>query len=517
MLCPHCNEEHSPSTQYCPKTGRLLTSVLPTCPNCGNQIRPGIRFCANCGKPLPADIIHRSAPAATNLTPPGEVEKPTPSPKAETTRPSQSKATPEPVAPSAGSYPPIKDPKLAWTATSTQPHPAKEANNAGRSSRNILLVLAAMVVLAALVGVGVVSRQFRAQQTPEAVLLPSSTSPTIIKPSASPLVSLPSVASPAITPTDAHPEASPPATLVETLPPIVVSDPTITPTASLAPASTSSMLVFFSTRDGRQALYQMNPENPQAWSEVPAPTNYEIFAWPTFCGDRIAFEAEDRSMNLPPWIFLYDPESGDMQPVTFAYSPPLRIVQPGCSPSGRYMAMKTLHDNRWYLSILDLEDQTIVAERPTDEYSDVGYASWPLEDDFFVWMGVRASGYFDIVETRSFASGAQFPSQIIAQGKYPAISPDGTRLAFFCGNLLYLCIAERPSLNLLYQIPVSYFKKVNKENAPATAAWSSDGLWVYFTSSISGNWDIYRMKPDGSQMQNLTESWTSDELMPAVK
>lgn len=515
MLCPHCNEEHSPSTQYCPKTGRLLTSVLPTCPNCGSEIRPGIRFCANCGKPLPADI-HRLAPAAANLASPGEAEKPASPPEAEVTRPSQPKDPSEPVAPSAGSYPPIKNPKLDWTEAPASRRSAKETGNARRMPRNILLILAAMVVLAALVGVGVVSRQFSWRQTPEAALLQGSTSPTIIKPSASPTVALPIAANPAIAPTDTHPEASPSATLLNTPSPNVVASPTITPTASLAPASTS-MLVFFSTRDGRQALYRMDPDHPQEWFEVPAPTNYEIFSWPTFCGDLIAFEAEDRSMNLPPWIFLYDPESGEVRPVTFAYFSPLRIVQPGCSPSGRYMAMKTLHDNRWHLSILDLEDQTIVAERPTNEYSDVGYASWSLEDDFFVWMGVRASGYFDIVETRSFSSGAQFPSQIIAQGKYPAISPDGSRLAFFCGNLLYLCIAERPTLNLLYQIPVSYFKKVNKENAPATAAWSSDGLWVYFTSSISGNWDIYRMKPDGSQMQNLTESWTSDELMPAVK
>ncbi|MDI6696385.1 MAG: zinc-ribbon domain-containing protein [Anaerolineales bacterium] len=515
MLCPHCNEEHSPSTQYCPKTGRLLTSAMPTCPYCGNEIRPGIRFCANCGKPLPADI-HRSAPALANLAPPGEAEKPASPSEAEITLPGQPNAASESAEPSAGSYPPIKDPKLAWASPPIGERAATASGGDRRSPRSITLALAALVILAALVGVGVILRQFLPRQSPGVVLQLSSTSPTIIVPSLPPTVSLPTSTSAAIAPTNAPSVSSPSATFVKTQPPVVVANPTITPTASLAPASTS-MLVFFSTRDSRQALYRMNPDNPQDWTEVPAPTEYEIFAWPTFCGDRIAFEAEDRSMNLPPWIFLYDPKSGSVQPVTFAYSPPLRVVQPGCSPSGRYMAMKTLHDNRWYLSVLDLEDQTIIAERPTNEYSDVGYASWPLEDDFFVWMGVRASGYFDIIETRSFASGVQFPSQIIAQGKYPAISPDGSRLAFFCGNLLHLCIAERPTLNLLYQIPVSYFKKVNKENAPATAAWSSDGQWIYFTSSISGNWDIYRMKPDGSQMQNLTESWTSDELMPAVR
>ena len=97
------------------------------------------------------------------------------------------------------------------------------------------------------------------------------------------------------------------------------------------------------------------------------------------------------------------------------------------------------------------------------------------------------------------------------------LSPDGTRLAYFCGNLSNLCMVEWPSLKTLFQMPISYFKPINKKPAPATAAWSLDGAWVYFSSSISGNWDIYRMRPDGSQVQNLTEGSSADELMPSAR
>jgi Tol biopolymer transport system component len=78
-------------------------------------------------------------------------------------------------------------------------------------------------------------------------------------------------------------------------------------------------------------------------------------------------------------------------------------------------------------------------------------------------------------------------------------------------------MVERSTNTLLFQIPVSYFKQVDRKEAPASAAWSSDGKWVYFSSSISGSWDIYRMRPDGSMIQNLTEDWPSDELMPAAR
>ncbi|MEA3439860.1 MAG: inactive serine/threonine-protein kinase VRK3 [Chloroflexota bacterium] len=30
-------------------------------------------------------------------------------------------------------------------------------------------------------------------------------------------------------------------------------------------------------------------------------------------------------------------------------------------------------------------------------------------------------------------------------------------------------------------------------------------------------WDIFRIRPDGSDLQNLTPDWTSNELMPALR
>jgi Tol biopolymer transport system component len=52
---------------------------------------------------------------------------------------------------------------------------------------------------------------------------------------------------------------------------------------------------------------------------------------------------------------------------------------------------------------------------------------------------------------------------------------------------------------------------------PSTA-WSADGLWIYFASAEDGDWDIYRIRPNGSGLENLTSDWgSSDEIMPALK
>jgi Tol biopolymer transport system component len=51
---------------------------------------------------------------------------------------------------------------------------------------------------------------------------------------------------------------------------------------------------------------------------------------------------------------------------------------------------------------------------------------------------------------------------------------------------------------------------------PATAMWSGDNQWIYFSSEDGGDWDIFRMRPDGSGLENLTQDWASNELTPAL-
>jgi Tol biopolymer transport system component len=90
-------------------------------------------------------------------------------------------------------------------------------------------------------------------------------------------------------------------------------------------------------------------------------------------------------------------------------------------------------------------------------------------------------------------------------------------MAYFCGNMLGLCLTAWPSGEVVSQKTINYYKKIDGEIVSASAAWSRDGKWIYFNSSPAGNWDIYRMHPDGSELQNLTADWPSDEIMPTAR
>lgn len=63
----------------------------------------------------------------------------------------------------------------------------------------------------------------------------------------------------------------------------------------------------------------------------------------------------------------------------------------------------------------------------------------------------------------------------------------------------------------LYKIPTQGGKEVNITNSPGLddgSEYSYDGNWIYFNSHRSGRMHIYRMKTDGSGVEQLT----SDEL-----
>jgi hypothetical protein len=85
-----------------------------------------------------------------------------------------------------------------------------------------------------------------------------------------------------------------------------------------------------------------------------------------------------------------------------------------------------------------------------------------------------------------------------------ALSPDGIRVAYVSNqngnNEIYVTgLDRRPSVNL-----------TNNPSDDQQPTWSPDGNWLAFTSNRDGNQEIYVMRSDGSEVRRLTTNAASD-------
>jgi serine/threonine protein kinase len=345
--------------------------------------------------------------------------------------------------------------------------------------------------------------------------------------------------SPAETPTTQIPTAEPsqfmitptaidPATQTLEAP---IPNPTSTPTTEISPTPTPSPLptststptysptphinydlAFASDRSGVMEVYLMDTLNPGEWLALSNPSGYTRAWWPSFCGSQVAVEVQDLSGSLPTWIFLLNPLSNA---ASRWHHPgePNRLAVPRCSPDNQYMAYSAHFGSDWDL---------VVAENATNDITPVyssaisGFGSWPRKGETLYSMAKPESG-FEIRLTENLSDpGAIITSTLIHGTKFPAISPDGTQLAYICNGTSAICVLDLESGSSRQLHSLDYVR-INDTAMPASVMWSGDGQWLYFASADGGDWDIFRIRPDGSDLQNLTPDWTSNELMPAMR
>ncbi len=207
-------------------------------------------------------------------------------------------------------------------------------------------------------------------------------------------------------------------------------------------------LTFTSPRDGHKAIYRMRPHGSQLTRLTGDPPTFEEASSWSPDGQWIVFEAY-REGNWE--IYKMRTNGSDMIQLTHHNA---RDREPVWSPTGEWIAF-TSNRNRFYHLYLMRPDGSGLRQLTYTIGSDTA-PNWSPDGRSLVYQSERADGGVARVD--------------ITTGDIHILSsPDS------------LLMDRQP-------------------------AWSPDGRWIAFETFRDGDWEIYRMKPDGSQVERLTDS-----------
>jgi TolB protein len=174
--------------------------------------------------------------------------------------------------------------------------------------------------------------------------------------------------------------------------------------------------------------------------------------------------------------------------------------QPAFSPDGSRLAFHSWRLDSWGLSTMDISgaNQIIVANFVEDQLP-----TWSADGSDIVLLSRRAGDRKSrLIRVGSLQDRTE--GIVIGEGEYPTIGMNGRLVFKGWGSTAPGLRSATIALNDMQVLTTS-----DRDTAPAP---SPDGQKIAFMSQQEGNWDIYIVNADGSNLRRLTEDPAEDGL-----
>jgi len=215
-------------------------------------------------------------------------------------------------------------------------------------------------------------------------------------------------------------------------------------------------IAFATMRDGNWEIYRMNADGSGQINVTKYPTATDLA--PSWSCSWIAFQT-DRDGNWE--IYKTDPDGLLQIRLT---DNPAADQAPAWSPDGLWIAFESNRDGNWEIYVMDGEGGNV--RRITDNAATDRNPDWSNDGQWIVFESNREGGQFD-----------------------------------------------------LYKVNVVTGELVRLTDDPASdtaAAWMPYCDWIFFQTNRDGNYEVYRMKTDGTDQRNLTRSPNTSDMLDYI-
>lgn len=255
-------------------------------------------------------------------------------------------------------------------------------------------------------------------------------------------------------------------------------------------------IAFYSQRDGNAEIYVMNDNGTSLLRLTQNDADDVTPAWSPD-GSHIAIQS-DRDGNDE--IYVMNADGDDPRRLTNSATPDRH---PSWSPDGTQIVFQSTRDGNGEIYVMDADGSN--QKRLTDNAADEMRPGFSPDGATIVFNSNR-DGNYEIYTMHPDGSDQTRLTDTELWEIFPVWSPDGSQIAYAMVDIevhesdIQVMNMDDGTIRILTDTP----------GVDEDPAWSPDGSEIVFQSNRDGNYEIYRMKADGSDQRRLTTNPAGD-------